>query len=67
MPESVSGLVINSSSGDGTVSSLELRVETVLASVGTSMSGMFGPRACKQLSVVFFWKKDEMPEQGSAD
>lgn len=65
--ESISGLVLNSSPGDGTFSSLELRVVTVPASLRTSMSGLFGLRACKVLSVVFFWKKDEMPEQRDAD
>lgn len=42
-------------------------VATVAASLGTSISGLFGLRACKLLSVVFFWKKDEMSEQRAAD
>lgn len=63
MPKSVSGLVLNSSPGDGTFS----MAATVAASLGTSISGLFGLRACKLLSVVFFWKKDEMSEQRAAD
>lgn len=66
MAESISEMVPNSSAGDGTFTSLELRVASVPASLETFRSGLFGLRTCK-LSVVLFWNKDEMPEQGLAD